>query len=383
MTHHRATLFPELKRRQLIKYGMLAAGSGILAACTQNSSSSNDAPEASGDAAEEGILNILAFAGYEEPGMLDAFKQKTGITVNLKIHDGSDDEMIALIQTSPPGTWDIMTPTSAYIPNLAQQDLLMALDPADYPLDEYLPPFDRWSTCFVDGTMYGLINRFGYYGITYDSTKVQAGNVQSYDILMDPALAGQVALFDWFLPNMGAMAKWLGFDSPYRLTDAQLAQVKDQLFALRPQVGLIGSTAQTTQALASGEFAVAIAGEFVQAGLALEGKPFLATVPREGGVTWDQAAIILANTPRPNNAVQFLQYIAGADFQSKLAVAKTYFSMVPNREAVALLTEDQRKLLNLTDLNNFKSEFLANLSPRERPENIEEWSAIWEEFKSL
>lgn len=393
MSHHQPFRSPHIKRRKFIRYGALAAGSGLFAACTQGTSTSTSEAESVAEtevatteetpAEEEAVLNILAFSGYEEPGMLEAFEQETGIKVNLKIHDGSDDEMIALIQTSPPGTWDIMTPTSAYIPNLAKQDLLMPLTPTDYALDKYLPPFDRWSTCFVDGTMYGLINRFGYYGLTYDSTKLQPTDVTSFDILTDSALTGQVALFDWFLPNMGVIAKWLGFETPYQLTADQLAQVKDKLFALRPQVGLIGSTAQTTQALASGEFAVAIAGEFIQAGLANEGKPFLATVPQEGGVTWDQAAIVLANTPRPNNAIKFLQYIAGAEFQSKLAVAKTYFSMVPNREAAALLTEDQRKLLNLDDLDNFESVFLANLSPRERPDNIDEWSAIWEEFKSL
>ena len=392
MHHPHSFLLTGIKRRKFIQYGALAAGSSVLAACTQGTFTSTDGEETaaipesnanSNSLEEEAILNILAFSGYEEPGMLDAFEQETGIKINLKIHDGSDDEMIALIQTSPPGTWDIMTPTSAYIPNLAQQELLLPLTLTDYPLDDYLPPFDRWPTCFVGGTLYGLINRFGYYGITYDSTKLQSSDVESFDILMDPALTGQVALFDWFLPNMGVVAKWLGFETPYQLTADQLAQVKDKLFALRPQVGLIGSTAQTTQALASGEFSVAIAGEFIQAGLANEGKSFLATVPREGGVTWDQAAIILANSPRPNNAVKFLQYIAGADFQSKLAVAKTYFSMVPNREAAALLTDDQRKLLNLADLDNLEKVFLANLSPRERPDNIEEWSAIWEEFKSL
>ena len=51
-------------------------------------------------------VNVLAFGGYEEPGMLTEFEEKTGISVNLKIHDGSDEEMIALMQTSAPGTFE-------------------------------------------------------------------------------------------------------------------------------------------------------------------------------------------------------------------------------------------------------------------------------------
>ena len=46
-------------------------------------------------------VNVLAFGGYEEPGMLDAFESNSGIKVNLKIHDGSDEEMVALIKSAP------------------------------------------------------------------------------------------------------------------------------------------------------------------------------------------------------------------------------------------------------------------------------------------
>lgn len=387
-----------LTRRDFLKFSaaglMVGASGSLLAACGAQPTAAPAAPAPTEAAAataapvqaaaeEEKILNVLAFSGYEEPGMLESFEKDTGIKVNLKIHDGSDDEMIALIQTSPAGTWDIMTPTSAYIPNLAKQKQVLELNPADYPMGDYLKPMDSWPTCFVDGKMYGLLNRFGYYGLTYNSEKLTAADVQSYDILMDPKVKGKVALFDWFLPNMGAISKWLGFNPPYQLSADQLAQVKEKLFALRPQVGLIGSTAQTTQSLASGEFWLAIAGEFIQAGLFVEGHPYLAAVPKEGGVTWDQAVIILANTPRPNNSIKFLQYVAGPEFQAKLAVARTYYSMVPNGKAAELLTADQRKLLNLDDTANFAKNFLTNLSPRERPDNIDEWSKIWEEFKKL
>ncbi|MEM9007219.1 MAG: extracellular solute-binding protein, partial [Cyanobacteria bacterium P01_F01_bin.86] len=229
-------------RRRFLQFSALGLAAG--AAGLRNTSQSAAWAE------EEKVVNILAFSGYEEPGMLAPFEEEIGIKVNLKIHDGSDDEMISLIQTSPPGTWDIMTPTSAYVPNLAKQDYLLALNEADYPLGDYLKPLDTWPPCFVDGEMYGLLNRFGYYGITYNSEQLSLADVDSFNVLMDPKLKGKVALFDWFLPNMGVVSKWLGFDPPYQLSASQLAQVKDRLMELRPQVGLIGSTAQTTQALA-------------------------------------------------------------------------------------------------------------------------------------
>jgi spermidine/putrescine transport system substrate-binding protein len=136
------------------------------------------------------------------------------------------------------------------------------------------------------------------------------------------------------------------------------------------------------QALAGGSFDLAIAGEWVQAGMFDSGLPFKAVVPKEGGVTWDQAPCIAANTPRPENAIKFLQYISGPVFQSKLAVAKTYYSMVPNKMAAEALPMDKRELLNLADLDKFDKVFMANLSPRKMPDNDAEWLASWESFKN-
>ena len=136
------------------------------------------------------------------------------------------------------------------------------------------------------------------------------------------------------------------------------------------------------QALAGGSFDLAIAGEWVQAGMFDSGLPFKAVVPKEGGVTWDQAPCIAANTPRPENAIKFLQYISGPVFQSKLAVAKTYYSMVPNRMAAEALPMEKRELLNLADLDKFDKVFMANLSPRKMPDNDADWLASWESFKN-
>ena len=107
-----------------------------------------------------------------------------------------------------------------------------------------------------------------------------------------------------------------------------------------------------------------------------------ALVPKEGGVTWDQAVCVAANTPRKDNAIKFVQYVAGPEFQSKLAVAKTYYSMVPNKKAAEMLPADKRELLNLADLDKFDSVFMANLSPRKDPDNRQAWLDAWENFKN-
>ncbi len=327
-------------------------------------------------------VNVLAFGGYEEPGMLDEFEKSTGIKVNLKIHDGSDEEMVALIKSSPAGTFDIMTPTSAYIPQAVKDGILLELNPADYPLGDYFKLIAEWPPVYMDGKMFAIVNRFGYYGITYNYKKFSESDVSSYALLFDEKVKGRVALFDWFLPNMGCVSKFLGNKQPYDLDAAAFGTLGETMKKLRPQVGMVGNTSQVIQALAGGSYDLAIAGEWVQAGMFSDGLPYKALVPKEGGVTWDQAVCIAANTPRKDNAVKFLQYVTGPIFQSKLAVAKTYYSMVPNKKAAEMLPTDKRELLNLADLGRFDSVFMANLSPRKDPANRAEWLAAWEAFKA-
>lgn len=332
---------------------------------------------------QQNQINVLAFTGYQEPGMLQPFEQATGIRVNLRIHSGSNEEIIAIIRAARPGEWDVVTPTSAFIPSLAREGLARELNPGDYPLEDYFDLIRNWPLTTVNGKLYGIINRFGYYGIIYNERRFSAADVQSYDILFDERARRRLAMFDWYLPNMGVLSKYRGNrTTPYDLPPERMADLSQTLTRMRPSTGLVAPLAQVIQAMAAQSFDLSIGGEFIQAGLARDGLPYKALVPREGGITWDQAPCIVHNTTRYENARRFMQYITGPQFQARLAVANAYFSMVPNRRAAALLTREQRELLNLTDLDRFNEQFLANLSPRVEPENKNDWMRMWEQFKS-
>jgi spermidine/putrescine transport system substrate-binding protein len=364
----------DLNRRQFIKgtAGFLLTSAGLWSCLPQKTFAADEEP----------VLNAFVLSGYEEPEMLTKFERDTGIKVNLKIGNGHE-EMFAMIKSSPKGTWDVSTVTSAYIQQCAEAGYLMPIDESRLPLDRFMKPFDKWPLNYYNGKMYALINRYGYYGLTYNTNHLTRDECSSYDILFDPKLKGKVALFDWFLPIMGVIGRYLGYKDPYVISEDQLEAIRAKLFELRPQVGLIGNNAQTIQALASQSYWVTIAGEWVQAGLADEGLPYGAILPKEGGVTWDQSAVILKNAPHPNNAMKFIEYLAGAHFQAKLAVAKVYYSMVPNINAVDMLSKEHRKLLNLEDPTKFQTEYLNNLAPRKFPENVDAWKNIWAEFKSM
>ena len=102
-----------------------------------------------GLAAAEGQLQLYNWGNYTSPELLAKFEKETGIKVNLKIHDGSDEEMVALVKTSAPETFDVMTPTSAFIPQAARDGILMELNDADFPLQDYFSVIANWAPTIV------------------------------------------------------------------------------------------------------------------------------------------------------------------------------------------------------------------------------------------
>ena len=54
----------------------------------------------------------------------------------------------------------------------------MALDENRLPLDKYMPPFDKWPLNYWNNKPYALVNRFGYYGLTYNTNHLTSEECQ-------------------------------------------------------------------------------------------------------------------------------------------------------------------------------------------------------------
>ncbi|HEX5500344.1 MAG TPA: extracellular solute-binding protein, partial [Thermomicrobiales bacterium] len=130
-----------------------------------------------------GSLNILVQAGYNEPPIVQPFEEMYGVKVNSKVFPSSD-EMFSMLQASKPGDWDVTVPDTPWIAKLQAADMIDPLDPADFPMiqDQY----DRWQKfdqLFVDGKQYGIVSRWGLYGIVYNSQYVTEDEAQTTAVM--------------------------------------------------------------------------------------------------------------------------------------------------------------------------------------------------------
>src|ERR1700709_486931 len=88
-------------------------------------------------------------------------------------------------------------------------------------------------------------------------------------------------------------------------------------------------------------------GEWVTAGLAHDNPNLDYTIPKQGGVRWQQGLSIFAGSKDKGLATKFVQYILSHEAQGKLATASCYWGMPANSKAV--LTADQKTILRWSD----------------------------------
>lgn len=367
-------------KRALVVILLIVVMLSMLSGCSEN----KPAEPAS---AEDGVklggeLNLLVMPGYEEEKIIRPFEEQYGVKINTKVYSTSD-QMFSLLANSAEGEWDIVTPDTPWVSKLVDADLIDELNPEDYPeIDNF---YDRWKDfdqVKVGDKLYAVVSRWGYYGIVYNSNYITEEEASSTAFLNNPKVAGKVVLFDWYLPNMGMLSRYTGYDEPYDISEDELSKVKDNLNQLKPQVGMIAATnADTIQALANESAWISFGGEWLQVLLKGEGRPIEVTVPKEGGVSWTESISIVKDSKNKEAAKAFIQYLTTPEVQAKLAWSDAFHSTVPNQKAVEYLSDEQAELLNMHDTGKMEA-MLANIATRKVPEDEAAWQAIWDEFKS-
>jgi len=332
-------------------------------------------------AAAKEVLNLLVMPGYEEPQIINDFEKEYDCKVNYKIYPSSD-EMMALIKSAKPGTFDVLSPDAPYVEKLVRADLIQPLNPADYPINDLFERFKHFDQHWINNKFYAVTSRWGFYGLAYNTKHVDPADMQSYAGLWQDKYKGKIAIFDWYLPNMGCIGRYLGYKQPYDVGPAELEKIRETLFSLKPYVGTIAATnSDTIQALANENVWISIAGRWLQVLLKEQGHPIELSNPKEGGVSWTEALVITKHSKNPELAKKYIQWVLSPKIQAGLAWANAFHVLVPNSKAVDYLTKEQAAMLGLDNYAELDL-ILKNIANRKTPADEEAWKKVWLEFKS-
>ncbi len=315
--------------------------------------------------------------------MLEPFEKKYNVRVKYKTFAG-DDQMYALLASSRK-QYDVVVLGPEYVEKLHKIGRLAPLSQKDYNFNDYFKPFQKFPLCWFDNQLYAVIVRFGANALVYNSKYITQKEVESYDILWSPKVKGKVGIWDWYLPEMGALSSGMGNPKPTDITNEKFEALEKELMKLRPQVAAIfGSPAEVTSALASGQVLVVPgAGEWVSASLKEQGIPVDWAVPKAGGQMWIEALSIPNDAPHPDVAKLYIQWMQSPEAQKLLSERKAYNSNVPNKKAYELMSSQHKDALKIH--NEVEAvQLISRLAVRHLPVQQTEtkWQDTWQKFKA-
>ena len=393
------TLLRSLTRRKFIQFtaaSSLAAATTRLVGCASGSDSganSEAGAETASKAGGGGTLRILAWPGYDEPEIIGGFKQQYGVEVEFKTYIGGE-QMLQFFNQSSPGTFDGLISDGEYVEKLAALDAIEPLNPDDLPnLKDYHPIYQKFPGFYQGDTLMASGTRFGNYGIAFNQTLIDPAAVDSWQFLLRDDLRGKIALFDWYLPNMGnaSLALFPENPNPYDLSADQLNQVRDWMLQLKPNVALITPNVQDiVSAFISGDIAAGPVGDWViQTAIADGATEFTAVVPKEGAIRWSEAAAVCKDSQNKALALAWVQYMSTPEVQARLANAQAYKGIAPNLKAIDFLSDPEKELLGYVPGPDNPSKLimesqLERTRARQLPAQQEEkvWQDIYNEFKT-
>lgn len=291
----------------------------------------------------EGVVDIVAWAGYIERGETNAafdwvsgFEAETGCQVRVKTA-GTSDEMVALMNQ---GGFDLVTASGDASVRLIAGGRVQALNIELIPSWKKVDPRLQnapWHT--VADMHYGTPYQWGTNVLMYN-TDVFKEAPDSWSVVFEEAILsdgksnkgriqafdGPIYIADAALYLMSTKPE-LGIQDPYELTEAQYEAALDLLRAQRaiinrywhdPFVQMDDFTNEGVVASSSWPFQVNI--------LKSQNAPIASVVPKEGATGWADTTMMHVDAPHPNCAYKWLEHSLNPKLQGDLAA---WFGSVP------------------------------------------------------
>lgn len=325
-------------------------------------------PSSSGGKQE---INLLIWTEYMPQEVLDGFEAETGIRVNIKTFSSIAD-MYAMVKSAAPGTYDVIDAAGFYVQTMRDEGLIAKLDHTLIPNLSNL--FEEYANRAEDPGNEYTIPYQGAGAFICVNPALYEKEITKYEDLFDPDLENSLVLINDFRAIIGTVNLMLGFD--FSETDpAKLAQTKDKLMELKPNVKLLDSDSPKS-AMLSGETSVGLIynGEIA---IAHEENPDLKIIyPEEGQYFGFDSLAITEASSNKEAAHRFLNYVLDAEVSKVISQAFPYLN--PNKAALQLMDDEYK---NDGTKNIPPSVIAKGFSPEDLEADILQiYNDIWTEF---
>jgi spermidine/putrescine transport system substrate-binding protein len=339
---------------------------------------------------QEKTLSYLSWPGHADPFIVEPFEKEHGVKIVSKEYVGGE-QMLALVNQSPPGTYDVILSDREYITQLRDAGFIDKMDPSDYPFDDFWPEFQQLDGHWLEGDLYSVMIDFGYLGIVYNTEKITEKEASTYGVMWEEKVKGKLGHFDWYLPTMGCLSLYNGNKDPFNIDDDAFAKLRDTTFSLKPQLSGFYAMADVFSSMTNGQaWLMPGIGDWISILLSKDGLPVTTIIPDEGGIQWTESVSIGTGSENQDLAKKFIQYLASPEGQWRLATKSAYNTSIPNKKGWKALQENDPQsammLRHEFDKRNVMDEYKdGKIQLRQTPvqQSIDDWSEVWNEYKNI
>jgi len=231
----------------------------------------------------------VVFLTFESSLLPEAIKPFTDANPDLKLQASTfsrQDEAIAKLQGGFKA--DVVYACLTDTQRLVDAGLVQPIDTGRIEAWNSLFPYFKDSAQIRVGDKVYMVPAFGgTTGLLYDPDMVPGGVASFRALIEDPALEGKVAIEDNPKYGIAMAALALGFEDPYDLTDADLAQVKDWYIEHKSQIrAFYSDESDFFDLYQSGDIVAAFGYKGYDVGLAKQGASVTFAPASEGALTW-------------------------------------------------------------------------------------------------
>jgi spermidine/putrescine transport system substrate-binding protein len=253
-----------------------------------------------------GHVNLWTWANYWAPSDLTGFTKQTQTTINQSNYD-SNDQMFAKMNTASASSYDIVVPTSGWIPLMVQRGMLQKLDKSRLPL--HYVRTDLQGRNYDPKGDYSVPKDYGVLGVIYDPAHIKTP-IRTWKDYLDvgamPGISGHITCSNTADECVGIGLWSLGYD--WNTTDVKkLNQAADVMKAFASHVKAFA--AYPTDGMVSGEFVMGVLSHG-DARRAMLQKPSLKfVVPGPQSEIWIDSYVITKHAPDLDQAYSFITYM--------------------------------------------------------------------------
>lgn len=299
-----------MKKQIALVLALATLSTTALSGCTGGSPSGTaETPggeSSSGNTGTAGVVNVYNWGEYIDMSVLEDFEAETGIKVNYQTFE-SNEALYGKLAGGA-GGYDVIIPSDYMIGQLIEEDMLEPLNFDNIPNFADIDP-NLKNPEYDPENLYSVPYMWGLLGVIYNSAYIDPAekDVETWDILWDEELSGDILMFNNSRDAIGIALKKLGYS--YNTEDP--AQVKEATNLLVEQKPLVQSyVMDEIFDKLEGENALIGAyyyGDFLTM---QENNPDLAfALPREGTNLYVDAMCIPKGAENKENAEKFINFM--------------------------------------------------------------------------